>query len=61
VNQSFRIFPAPSVMAVIILDRSSQSYPGMASTSQGCFGVIKVRLPTLVVTLDLVANFKILY
>jgi hypothetical protein len=32
-----------SVMVVIILDRGSQSYPGVAPTSQGGFGVTEVR------------------
>jgi hypothetical protein len=43
VGQSLNFFPAPSVMMVIILDRGSQSYPGVAPTSQGGFGVMEVR------------------
>jgi hypothetical protein len=43
VGQSFNFFPGPSVMVVIILDRGSQSYPGVAPTSQGGFGVTEVR------------------
>jgi hypothetical protein len=34
-------------MAVITLTKSSQSYPGVAPTSQGGFGVTEVRLSTL--------------
>jgi hypothetical protein len=41
-GQSF--FPVPSVMAVIILARSSQNYPSVAPLSQGGFGVMEVRL-----------------
>jgi hypothetical protein len=40
----FEFFPAPSVIAIIILARSSQNYPRVALMSQGSFGVMKVRL-----------------
>jgi hypothetical protein len=44
VGQSLNFFPVPSVTAVIILARSSQSYSGVAPTSQGGFGVTELRL-----------------
>jgi hypothetical protein len=44
----FEIFPAPSLMVVIILDRSSQNYPNVASMSQGAFVVTEFRLSALV-------------
>jgi hypothetical protein len=44
VGQSLNFFPAPSVMAVIILTRGSQSEPGVAPTSQGGFRVTEFRL-----------------
>jgi hypothetical protein len=40
----FEFFSVASVMKVIILARGSQSYPGVASTSQGGFGVMEVSL-----------------
>jgi hypothetical protein len=43
VGQS-EFFPVPSVMAVIILARSSQNYPRVSPVSQGGFGVMEVRL-----------------
>jgi hypothetical protein len=39
----FEFCLTPSVTAVIILARSSQSYSGMAPTSQGGFEVMEVR------------------
>jgi hypothetical protein len=38
----FEFFPSPDLTAVIILARSSQSYPGVAPTSQEGFGVLEV-------------------
>jgi hypothetical protein len=43
VGQSLNVFPEPGVTAVIILARSSQSYPGVVPTSQGGCGVTEVR------------------
>jgi hypothetical protein len=40
----FEFFPASGMTAVIILARSSQSYPAVAPTSQAGFVVIEVRL-----------------
>jgi hypothetical protein len=40
----FEVFPPPSVTAAIILAKSSQSYPSVAPTSQGGFGVTEHSL-----------------
>jgi hypothetical protein len=44
VGQSLNFFPEPSLMVLIILDKGSQSYPGVAPISQGGFGATEVRL-----------------
>jgi hypothetical protein len=43
VGQSLNFFPAPSLIAVIILARRSQHCPHVASMSQWRFGVMKLR------------------
>jgi hypothetical protein len=42
----FEFFSATRVMVVIILSRGSQTYQGVAPTSQGGFGVTKFRVST---------------
>jgi hypothetical protein len=37
----FEFFPSPNLTVVIILARSSQNYPSVASTPQDGFGVME--------------------
>jgi hypothetical protein len=43
-GSGFEFFAAPNVVVVIILARGSESYAGVALTSQGGFGVTEDRL-----------------
>jgi hypothetical protein len=60
VGQSLNFFPKPSVMAVIILARGSQSYPGVGPTLQGVFGVMEVRLSLLYPSCHIGSSRKLL-